>query len=66
MTDVEKSVITYGKGLTQAIKAFDVLEPEAGWLERLLIKLLRKSYRHRLRHFVGTLPSDISDEILKG
>jgi hypothetical protein len=45
MNDVEKSVVIYGKALTQAIKAFDVLEPKAGWFERMLIKLLRKSYR---------------------
>ena len=45
MNDVEKSAITYGKALAQPIRAFDVLEPKAGWFERMPIKLLQKSYR---------------------
>lgn len=44
-----EQVIRYGQALTNALRAFAVLEKEAGWFERALIRLLRATYRQRLR-----------------
>lgn len=63
--DVTQEIIKTGKAYAQAIRAFDVLEPKAGWFEKIQIKLLRYSYRQRLRHLVLVLPSDIAEEILR-
>ncbi len=59
-----ETVITYGKALASAIRAFRVLETKANWFERMLIKLLRASYQKRLRVMVGTLPSEVAEEII--
>lgn len=59
-TDVIKTALAYA----QAIRAFQILEPKAKWFEKMLIRLLRKSYQQRLRYFMLVLPSEIMDEIL--
>lgn len=50
------TIVAYGRALTSAISAFDVLEQEAGWFERGQIRLLRATYQQRLRYLVITLP----------
>lgn len=57
-----EQIIRYGQALASALRAFVVLEKEAGWFERALIRLLRATYRQRLRYMVGDLPSEISEE----
>lgn len=59
-------VLRYGRALAAALRAFAVLESRAGWFERLLLRLLRATYRQRLRYLVATLPGEVGDEILKG
>ena len=54
----------YGRALVKILQAFDVLEPKARWFERLLIKLLRGTYRQRLRAIVSVVPGEVGDEIL--
>ena len=61
---VVDSVVIYGQALAQALRAFEVLETRAAWFERVLIKLLRLTYRQRLRYIVAELPSDLADEVL--
>lgn len=58
-------ILSYGRALAFALRSFDVLEAEAGWFERLLISILRLTYRQRLRHFVAVLPSDLADAIFQ-
>ena len=62
----EQQVLKYGQALTATLLAFDVLEKKAGWFERLQIRLLRITYRQRLRHLVVSLPSEVAEKILKG
>ncbi len=55
-------VITYSRALTQVLKAFDILESRANWVERLLIQLLRASYQQRLGYIVKLAPVYVSYE----
>lgn len=56
-----EQAIRYGRALASVLRAFTVLEKEAGWFERLLIRLLRVTYRQRLRYMVGELPPEVSE-----
>lgn len=53
ISDPTTRVTRYGQALAQAIRAFEVLEPQAGQLERYLIRLLRVTYQRRLRQMVA-------------
>lgn len=64
MTDPTKNIVSYGRALAKALKVFDDLEPKAGRFERVLLNILRASYRQRLRHLVLVLPSDLAEAIL--
>lgn len=66
MNETTKDVIQTGKAYVQVIRGFKVLEPKAKWFERMLIKLLRKTYQQRLRYLIVALPTDIGEQILKG
>lgn len=55
----------YARALTQAIRAFRVLEAKANLFERLLISTLRKSYQDRLRELIMILPAEVAEEILR-
>ncbi len=66
MNKTTKTVTAHGQALASAIRAFKVLEAEAGWLERQVIRWLRASYQRRLRHFVAVLPGEVVDEIWGG
>lgn len=59
-----ENVIRQGRALAAAIRAFDVLEPKAGFVERWLIRLLRYSYRQRVRYLVDVLPAEVGAEII--
>ena len=65
-TDPRAKTIEQARALAAAVRAFRVLEPEAGWFERWLIRILRASYQQRLRHLVAVLPGDVAEEILRG
>jgi hypothetical protein len=58
-------VIEYGQALTRILRSFEVVEARAGWFERLLIWLLRATYRQRLRTLVGSVSGEIGDQILE-
>lgn len=59
------NVITTGRACVRIIEAADVLlERKPVWTERLLLRLVRDLYPHRLRGLVATLPSEITAEIL--
>lgn len=62
--DTTKNIIAYGRALVSAQRAFDALEPRAGRVEKLLIKVLRASYQNRLKHLLLVLPSETSEAIL--
>jgi len=64
--DMREKTLLYGKSLVWCLRGFDILYPKAGWFERLLISVLRKSYQQRLRHLIEILPGDLGDQILKG
>lgn len=61
----KETVIVQSRALAAALRAFDILESRAGWFERLQIRLLRASYRQRLRHLVAVLPPEVSEEFLR-
>ncbi len=63
--DTKKQAVKYGRALIATLKAFDVLEDRAGWFERLLIRLLRSTYRQRLRAIVEHAPADVSNRIFE-
>lgn len=52
-----QTVTEYGQALLKALQSFAMLEPRATWFERLLIRLLRMTYRHRLRVMVVAYPT---------
>lgn len=58
-------VIGYGQALVKILQGFEVVEPRAGWFEKWLIRLLRATYRQRLRTIVGVVPAEISGQILE-
>ncbi|GIK40351.1 MAG: hypothetical protein BroJett011_41840 [Chloroflexota bacterium] len=58
-------VIVYGQALAEILQSFDVVEAKAGWFEKLLIRLLRATYRQRLRVIVETVPANIGDQMLE-
>ena len=59
-------VVAYGRTMVVVIGAIEVLLPRAGWIEALLLRLLRAAYQRRLRALVVMLPGDATKEILKG
>ncbi len=61
----KQQAITYGKALIAVLNAFDMLETKAGWFEKLLIRLLRKTYSQRLRAIVELAPADVSNTIFE-
>ncbi len=51
------SAITYGRACVRIIEAADVLlAREPAWTERLLLRLVRSLYTHRLRGLVAAMP----------
>jgi len=58
--DAQESVINYGQGLIKILQGFKIVEPNAGWFERVLINLLQVTYQQRLRAIVGELPLILS------
>ena len=67
MTDENTAteVVTYGQALAKTLQAFDTLKKKAGWFERLLIRLLRVTYRQRLRSIVELVPAEITNQIFE-
>jgi hypothetical protein len=61
----DDSVVAYGRALAGALRAFTVLEQRASWFERLQLRLLRATYRQRLRHLIAVLPAEMGDELLR-
>ena len=58
-------VIVIGRAYVRIIEAADVLlDRQPVWTERLLLRLVRALYSHRLRGLVAVLPADIMGEIL--
>ena len=56
-------VLAYGQALIKILQGFDIVEPKAAWFERFLIKLLRITYRQRLRSIVELVPPEIGNQI---
>ena len=60
-----ENTIVYGRACVRIIEAADVLlARNPAWTERLLLRLVRRLYTHRLRGLVAKLPSEITSEIL--
>ena len=60
-----ENVITTGRAYVRIVEAVDVLlSRNPVWTERLLLRLVRALYSHRLRGLVAVLPYDIMAEIL--
>ena len=60
----ERMIVT-GRAYVRIVEAADVLlDYRPVWTERLLLRLVRALYSHRLRELVAVLPSDIMGEIL--
>ena len=62
---IRENVITEGRAYVRIVEAADVLlDHRPTWTERLLLRLVRALYTHRLRELVAGLPSDLTAEIL--
>ena len=60
-----ENLITYGRAVVRIIEAADaLLDRRPVWTERLLLRLVRALYSHRLRDLAAVLPSDLTSEIL--
>ena len=60
----ERVIIT-GRAYVRLVESVDVLlDGQPVWAERLLLRLTRALYSHRLRGLVAVLPADIMGEIL--
>ena len=60
-----QNVITTGRAYVRMVEAADaLLADEPVWTERLLLRLVRSLYTHRLRLLVAALPSEVTAEIL--
>ncbi len=66
MSETTETVFEYAQALVAALRTCGVLESRAGWFERLLMRLLRATYRQRLRVIIEAVPGDVGDRILKG
>ncbi len=58
-------VIAYGQALIKILQGFEAVEPQASWFERLLLKLLRATYRQRLRTIVKLAPAEVANQIFE-
>ncbi len=63
--DTTQQAITYGRALVKVLKGFDTLESRASWFERLLTRLLRTTYRQRLRAIVEHAPAKVTNQIFE-
>ncbi len=60
-----ENVITEGRACVRIIEAADLLlSRNPVWTEKLLLRLVRSLYTHRLRGLVAALPAEITSEIL--
>ena len=58
-------VIVTGRAYVRLVEAADLLlDRQPVWTERLLLRLVRALYSHRLRGLVAVLPADLMGEIL--
>ena len=58
---IKERVIVSGRAYVRMIDAADVLlDHRPAWTERLLLRLVRSLYTHRLRELVAVLPSDLT------
>ena len=63
--EMGENLITYGRAVVRIIEAADaLLGRKPAWTKRLLLRLARALYSHRLRDLVAVLPSDLTGEIL--
>jgi hypothetical protein len=62
---IRENVVTAGRAYVRLIEAADVLlGRHPAWTERLLLRMVRTLYSHRLRELVAVLPSDFTADIL--
>ncbi len=59
-------VITASRACVRIIEAADaLLDKDPVWTERLLLRLVRALYTHRLRGLVAVLPAEVTAETLR-
>jgi hypothetical protein len=64
MSTLGERVIVTGRAYVRMIEAADVLlDHKPAWTERLVLRLVRALYSHRLRGLVAALPSDITGKV---
>ncbi len=65
MNDESKeTLIVYVRAIVSVLDAFEVLYPRGRRLEKLFIRILRMTYRGRLKYFTNNLPPEILDQIM--
>ena len=64
-SQILSNTITAGRATVRLIEAADLLlSRDPVWTEKLLLRLVRSLYTHRLRGLVAALPAEVTAEIL--
>ena len=62
---IQEDLIRFGRAAVRIVEAADtLLSFKPVWTERLLLRLVRALYQHRLRDIVALAPADMTAEIL--
>ena len=63
--EIINNAVGLGRAYVQIVETADaLLERKPFWTEKLLLRIVRALYSHRLREVVATLPPNLTDEAM--
>ena len=63
--EIINNAVGLGRAYVRMVETADaLLERKPFWIEKLLLRIVRALYSHRLRELVATLPSELTDEVM--
>jgi hypothetical protein len=63
--EILNNAVGLGRAYVRMVETADaLLEREPFWTEKLLLRIVRTFYSHRLREMVAVLPPELTDEVL--
>ena len=63
--EIINNAVGLGRAYVRMVETADaLLERQPFWTEKLLLRIVRTFYSHRLREVVATLPPKLTDEVM--
>lgn len=63
--EIINNAVGLGRAYVRMVETADaLLERKPFWTEKLLLRIVRTLYSHRLREMVATLPPELTDEVM--